>query len=82
MKVNFQVYVASFLEELNDASIKVLKLVADAPERASNRLQKQHGGYYSCDLCTANPENIAIPGKKGSECQIYCCDTKAIKKTH
>ena len=65
MKLNFETYIASLLEQLRDNDIRLEKLVLDAPERAACRKQKQHGGYYSCDVCEANPENMAIPGKRG-----------------
>ena len=62
MKVNFEMYVKSLLDQLNTNGIKLEKLVLDAPERAACRKQKQHGGYYSCDLCEANPENVPLNG--------------------
>ena len=67
MKQNFEAYLSNFLSEVKDCGLKVLKLVADAPERASCRHQKQHGGAFSCDLCLANPQSMAIPGKRGSK---------------
>ena len=67
MRENFDAYVANFISEINDSSLHLKKVVMDAPERAACRQQKQHGGYYSCDLCTANPDNVQIPGKRGSE---------------
>ena len=67
MKENFQAYLSMFLDEMEECSMKVRKLVVDAPERATLRRQKMHGGYFSCDLCTANPENVRIPNKRGSK---------------
>ena len=67
-KQNFEAYVSNFIEELQQCGLKVLKLVADAPERAASRHQKQHGGAFSCDVCIADPQNMAIPGKRG--CKI------------
>ena len=67
MKANLDVYVRSLLDELDHLGLKVEKVILDAPERAAAWKQKQHGGYYSCDLCLANPENIQIPGKRGSK---------------
>ena len=67
MRDTFQAYISIFLDEMEDCAMRVRKLVVDAPERASLRRQKMHGGYFSCDLCTANPENIRIPNKRGSK---------------
>ena len=67
MKENFEMYISSLLDQLQEHDITFKKLVLDAPERAACRKQKQHGGYYSCDLCEANPENVKIPGKSGSK---------------
>ena len=67
MKDHFEGYVSNFLEEMAAASMKLKKLVVDAPERATCRKQKMHGGYYSCDICVANPENYSIPGRRGSK---------------
>ena len=69
MKANFEGYVKDLLKQLEDHDILLRKLVVDAPERAACRKQKQHGGYYSCDVCEATPENIWIPGKRG--CKYY-----------
>ena len=66
-KAAFEVYIESIIEELIDCDLRLDKLVCDAPERASARKQKQHGGYYCCDLCVANPENHRIPGKQASK---------------
>jgi len=54
----------SYLKGIVDAGLIIKKAVLDAPERAACRRQKMHGGYYSCDVCTANPENIPLPGGK------------------
>ena len=67
MKENFEVYISNFIDELKEADIRLSKVVLDAPERALCRHQKSHGGYFSCDLCYASPENIPIPGEKGSK---------------
>ena len=69
MKDRFEGYISNFIEEMKSAGMVLQKLVLDAPERATCRKQKMHGGYYSCDLCIANPENMRIPGKKGSKLQ-------------
>ena len=67
MKENFEVYVSNFISEMKDAGMILDKVVLDAPERALCRHQKSHGGYFSCDICVANPESIRIPGKAGSK---------------
>ena len=69
MKTNFEGHLQSVIEQLEVNGLQLKKLVLDAPERAACRKQKQHGGYHSCDLCEANPENVKIPGKKG--CKLY-----------
>ena len=70
MKDSMDVYLQSLLEEFDSSNLQIEKVVMDAPERAAWRKQKQHGGYYSCDFCVANPENIQIPGKRGSKCHL------------
>lgn len=62
----FDAYFAVFLEELSDEGLQVDKAVGDAPERANLRKQKLYGGYSSCDLCLANPENIRNERGTGS----------------
>jgi hypothetical protein len=64
---NFEGYVENFIEEAQNCGLTIKKLVADAPERAHWRKQKGHGGYHSCNVCTANPVTIAVPGKKSSK---------------
>ena len=65
MKLHLDVYLESFLDEVLNSGYKLKNLILDAPERASCRKQKQHGGYYSCDLCLANPENENFVGNRG-----------------
>ena len=67
LKDYFEVYLEGLLEEIVAASCSVKKAVLDAPERAACRKQKQHGGYFSCDMCYANPENIQIHGGRSSK---------------
>ena len=67
MKPSFEVYLSSILAEFDHLDMIVDKVILDAPERAAARKQKQHGGYYSCDWCLANPENIQIEGKRASK---------------
>ena len=67
MKAQFEAYISNFLEEMQATPMVLKKVVLDAPERATCRKQKMHGGYYSCDVCIANPENMQIPGKRGSK---------------
>ena len=67
MKERLDIYVSSILDEFSHEGLRLSKIVLDAPERAAARKQKQHGGYYSCDYCLANPENYKVPGKRGSE---------------
>ena len=59
----FEAYISNFLDELIECSVKLDKVVGDAPERAFLRNLKLHGGYFSCDLCLANPESISNGGK-------------------
>lgn len=59
MKPEIEAYICHFLDKLLDADIHLDKVVLDAPERASFRKQKLHGGYFCCDLCLANPESIS-----------------------
>ena len=79
MKDSFEGYVSNFLEEMASASMNLKQLVVDAPERATCRKQKMHGGYYSCDICIANPENFPIPGRRGSK---FTIDIKMIQLRH
>jgi len=67
LKENFNIYLSTIVKQLGEAGLTIDKLVVDAPERAAIRQQKQHGGYHSCDLCVCNPENLKIPGKRGSK---------------
>ena len=66
-KEKFEGYISNFLTEMTEANMTLKKLVLDAPERATCRKQKMHGGYFSCDLCVANPENYTVPGRRGSK---------------
>ena len=66
MKDIFDIYLSRFFKQCAASGLQILKSVADAPERAHNRKQKQFGGYYSCDMCTAKAKSIAIPGKRTS----------------
>jgi hypothetical protein len=70
MSVNFEAYVENFIEEAEDCGLAIKKLVADAPERAHWRKQKAHGGFHSCDVCTANPITMKIPGKNSSNLSL------------
>lgn len=67
MKPVFEMYLENLIDEFKDSHIQVKKLVLDAPERAACRKQKQHGGYFSCDLCLANPENIDTQNRRHHE---------------
>lgn len=64
-KQTFECYLTEFIEELNDLGLRISLVVMDAPERSTCRKQKQHGGFYSCDTCYANPENYQTPGRTG-----------------
>lgn len=66
MMTIFDVYLSRFFQQCAGLDLKILKSVADAPERARNRKQKQFGGYHSCDMCTAKAKSIDIPGKQAS----------------
>ena len=63
----FEVYLEGLLEDIVSCSTTIKKAVLDAPERAACRKQKQHGGYFSCDMCYANPENLASQEGRGSK---------------
>lgn len=63
----FDAYFSVFLGELEAEMIHLDKAVGDAPERANLRKQKLYGGYSSCDLCLANPENIRNERGTGSK---------------
>lgn len=63
----FDAYLSVFLDELVQEGLELDKAVADAPERANLRKQKLYGGYSSCDLCLANPENIRNEKGTGSK---------------
>lgn len=65
MKDYFEAYLSLFLDKLVEANVALKKAVADAPERARLKCTKGHGGYFSCDWCLANPENIRIDGRNG-----------------
>jgi len=67
MKTNFEAYISNFIDEMNSCGLSLKKLIVDAPERATCRKQKMHGGFHACDLCLANPVNMKIPGRKGSK---------------
>ena len=67
MKESFEVYIAHFLEDMENENMQLNKVIVDAPERAYCRKQKSHGGFNSCDLCLANPESIRLPGRRGSK---------------
>lgn len=75
MKAEIEAYISIFLDKLAQEDLKLLKVVLDAPERASLRKQKLYGGYFSCDICLANPENIRTKGK-----QCKCCILRCIMK--
>jgi hypothetical protein len=64
MAINFEAYVDNFIAEAEECGLSIKKLVADAPERAHWRKQKAHGGFHSCDVCTANPVTMTIPGRQ------------------
>ena len=66
-KPTFECYLHSFIEEANELGITITLAVLDAPERATCRKVKQHGGYHSCDTCYANPVNYQTPGRSGCE---------------
>jgi hypothetical protein len=46
------------IQEIKDLGLTLEYLVADAPERAFARCQKNHSGYLSCDLCTAHGRKL------------------------
>ena len=71
MKNYFEAYLGIFLDKLVEANVSLDKAVADAPERARLKAFKTYGGYFSCDWCLANPENISIEGRRGSKCDFY-----------
>lgn len=80
MKAIFDIYLSRFFEQCASSGLKILKSVADAPERAHNRKQKQFGGYHSCDMCMAKAKSINIPGKKASNTKRNQINIKVLKK--
>jgi hypothetical protein len=54
----FNAHLEVFLQECTENGLIPMKAILDAPERASCRGQKQHGAFYSCDVCLANPDTI------------------------
>ena len=69
-KPTFECYLHSFIEEANDLGVQIELAVLDAPERSTCRKMKQHGGYYSCETCYANPINYKTPGRSGCKCKF------------
>jgi len=67
MKNDIEKYMAAYLKEIEDAGLRVIRAVLDAPERALCRRQKQHGGFFSCDVCVANPISLTNERNKGSK---------------
>ena len=67
LKLNIHRKMSNVLEEINSLAQEgraTLRLVvADAPMRASIRMQKQHGAYYSCDYCTERATAMEIFGQ-------------------
>ena len=57
--------VKKYLEDIQQEGLSIKKAVLDAPERAACRRQKQHGGYYSCDVCTENPRHLPYENRRG-----------------
>ena len=71
MKHWVDAYMSLFVLELVDLGQPVEHMVMDAPERANVRKQKAHGGYYSCDLCMANPTSIRVGNGNASKYTHY-----------
>ena len=67
MRATFQDYLGDVLQQIKDENCHLDKVVVDAPERAACRRQKLHGGFYSCDLCLANPDSVLLPGSRCSK---------------
>jgi hypothetical protein len=63
-KLDIHAKMADVVQELNsfarEGRVRLRRVVADAPMRASIRMQKQHGAYYSCDYCTERATAIEI----------------------
>ena len=76
MKSSFQTYLGDVLAQITEENLHLDKVVVDAPERAACRRQKLHGGFYSCNLCVANPDSVTLPGSRCSKLlPIYECMT-------
>ena len=67
MKSTFQNDLSEVLEQISAENCHLDKVVVDAPERAACRRQKLHGGFYSCDMCVANPDSVVLPGSRISK---------------
>ena len=67
LKGLFLRYVTRLNRQIVRAGLRIRKTILDAPERAFLRGQTQHGGYFSCDICLANPISIDLPGNRGKK---------------
>ena len=76
MRKYFDAHLHILLTNLKEENLNIVKIIADAPERAALRNQKQHGGYFSCDICLANPENFRMEGSRASK--VLLCFSKGI----
>ncbi len=50
-KKNVNDFLKPLINQCNTLGIRVTKFLGDAPVRAMCKLQKQHGGFYSCECC-------------------------------
>jgi hypothetical protein len=78
----FNAHLEVFLEECIAAGLHPYKAILDAPERAACRGQKQHGAYYSCDVCLANPDNYQSPGTQKYKRVFRPHHANAEQRTH
>ncbi len=58
-----EVTLEHFLHELSKTSLRLRRVIADAPKRASLQGLKQHSATFACPYCVARKENGVFPSR-------------------